>query len=203
MSKLVVSLTATALFAIGCAPGRMADLKDSISLGLGPGVGIAADLKAGMFTHPSLGTVTASAMVGSDSRVVSGSYYQIGSNFPHSMFWAHKEGASTGEMLNSTGWRAAFQVKDFNAAFVAIGHPTANTTEVVSGMVKGVEVNEDLDEGRWLPIPPEITFSEATDFQFGGTLLLVTARAGFNPLEFVDFVLGFAGLDIAGDDPMK
>jgi hypothetical protein len=28
-------------------------------------------------------------------------------------------------------------------------------------------------------------------------------RAGFNPLEFVDFVLGFAGLDIAGDDPMK
>ena len=203
MSKLVLSLTATALFAIGCAPGRMADLQDSVSLSLGPGVGIAADVKAGAITHPSFGTVTASAMVGSDSRIVSGSYYQVSSSFPHSMFWASKEGASAGEAINSTGWRAAFQVKEFVAAFVAIGHPTANSTEVVSGMVEGVEVDADLDEGRWLPLPPEISFNEATDLQAGATLLLVSARAGFNPLEFVDFLLGFAGVDIAGDDPAR
>ena len=39
-------------------------------------------VKAGVITHPSFGTVTASAMVGSDSRIVSGSYYQVSSSFP-------------------------------------------------------------------------------------------------------------------------
>ena len=37
----------------------------------------------------------------------------------------------------------------------------------------------------------------------GGLPIMETSnrRAGFNTLEFVDFLLGFAGLDIAGDDP--
>jgi hypothetical protein len=179
----------------------MADLQDSASLSLGMGVGIAADLKAGMLTHPSFGTVTASAMLGSDSRDVAGSFYQVSSGWPHSMFWAHKEGASGGQVMNSTGWRAAFEVKEFQAAFVAIGHPTANTTEIVSGMVEGVEAEGTIDDARWLPIPPELSFNEVTDLQVGATLLLVSARAGFNPLEFLDFLLGFAGVDIAEDDP--
>jgi hypothetical protein len=34
----------------------------------------------------------------------------------------------------------------------------------------------------------------------GATALIMTVRAGFNPLELVDFLLGFGGLDIAGDD---
>jgi len=200
MSKLA-SLGVIVLFALGCAPGRMADLQDSASLSLGMGVGIAADMKAGMLTHPSLGTVTASAMMGSDSRDVAGSYYQVSSGWPHSMFWAHKEGKPGGEVMNSTGWRAAFEVKEFQAAFVAIGHPTANTTEIVSGTVEGVEAEGIVDEASWLPIPPDLSFNEATDFQAGGTLLLVSLRAGFNPLEFLDFLLGFGGVDIAGDDP--
>ncbi len=200
MSKLALSLGAIALFALGCAPGRMADLQDSVSLSLGAGVGIAADAKVGMITHPSLGSVTASAMLGSDSRDVAGSFYQVSSSFPHSMFWAHKEGLPSGQVMNSTGWRAAFEVKEFTAAFVAIGHPTANTTDIVSGMVEGVEAEGTLDEGRWLPLPPEMSFHEATDFQAGATLLLVSVRAGLNPLELLDFLLGFVGVDIAGDD---
>ena len=40
-----------------------------------------------------------------------------------------------------------------------------------------------------------------TDLQLGAHLLLINARLGFNPLEFLDFLLGFAGVDIAGDDP--
>ncbi len=201
MHKLVLSVGAIALFALGCAPGRMADLQDSMSLSMGIGVGIAADAKAGMITHPTFGSVTASAMVGSDSRDVAGSFYQISSSFPHSMFWAGKEGMPAGQVMNSTGWRAAFEVKEFTAAFVAIGHPTANTTEVVSGMVEGVEAEGTLDDARWLPLPPEVSFNEATDLQVGATLLLVSARAGLNPLEFLDFLFGFAGVDMAGDDP--
>jgi len=30
---------------------------------------------------------------------------------------------------------------------------------------------------------------------------VVAARVGINPLEILDFLLGFLGLDIAGDDP--
>ena len=61
---------------------------------------------------------------------------------------------------------------------------------------------------RWLPIPgcedeltPLFGFQTATDLQAGAHLLLINARAGFNPLEFLDFLLGFAGIDLAGDDP--
>ena len=200
MSKLA-SMGVIVLFALGCAPGRMADLQDSASLSLGMGVGAAADLKVGVLTHPSFGTVTASAMLGSDSRDVAGSFYQVSSSWPHSMFWAHKEGKPGGQVANSTGWRAAFEVKEFQAAFVAIGHPTANTTEIVSGMVEGVEAEGTMDEASWLPLPPEVSFNEATDLQMGATLLLFSVRAGFNPLEFFDFLLGFGGVDIAGDDP--
>lgn len=203
MSKWIVSLGAVALLASGCAPGRMADLQDSMSLGLGFGLGVAADAKAGMFTHPSLGTVTASAMLGSDSRDVSGSYYQVSSSWPHSMWWAGKEGMSFGNALNSTGWRAAFEVQDYTAAFVGIGYPTANTAEVISGQISGVAAEGTVDDGTWLPIPPDLEYGEITDMQIGATLLLFTARVGVNPLEFIDFLFGFVGVDLAGDDPQN
>ena len=45
-----------------------------------------------------------------------------------------------------------------------------------------------------------LSFGTLTDFHVGGHAGIVGARIGFNPLEFLDFVLGFAGLDIAGDD---
>ena len=66
----------------------------------------------------------------------------------------------------------------------------------------------EADLGKWLPIPrsdgrgPPLTdFNNATDLQLGAHLLLVSARAGVNVLEIFDFLLGFGGLDIAGDDP--
>ena len=68
-------------------------------------------------------------------------------------------------------------------------------------MVEGVEAEGTLDDARWLPVPPEVSFNEATDLQLGATLLLVSARAGANPLEFLDVLFGFAGFDMAGDDP--
>ncbi len=41
------------------------------------------------------------------------------------------------------------------------------------------------------------------DFEAGATLGIVSARAGINPLEIIDFLLGFVGVDIAKDDPEK
>ena len=40
----------------------------------------------------------------------------------------------------------------------------------------------------------------AFDLEVGATAILVTAKAGFSPGEFVDFLLGWFGVDIAGND---
>ncbi len=187
---------------LGCASGRVADLQDSIGLGIGIGAGLGMDIKAGMLTHPSLGSSTASAMIGSDSRDVDGVYYQVGMNEPHASFWAHraKEG-KWGPALNESGWRAAFEVHRYDVAFAAIGHPHGQERpEVVVAEFEGATLDGTLEEARWLPNPDQANFAGATDFQMGATALIMSVRASVNPLEFIDFLLGFGGLDIAGDD---
>ena len=47
--------------------------------------------------------------------------------------------------------------------------------------------------GRWDRV-------HAWDIEVGATLGLVYARVGFSPGEFLDFLLGWFGVDIAGDD---
>jgi hypothetical protein len=195
-------LVGAALVLGGCAPGRLADLRDSGRLSLGLGLGISADAKAGALTHPSLGTAAASASLGFESRDVYGTFYQVSASDPHAMFWAHGRGKSWLNALNSSGWRAAFQVQRVSTAFMAVGSPVEyEPPQVIVGEMQGMEVAGSLVEGRWLPIPPRTDFNDATDFQLGATLLLVSARAGVNVLETCDFLLGFFGLDIAGDDP--
>lgn len=187
---------------VGCAPGRVADLQDSLSLGIGIGAGLGVDVKAGMFTHPALGTATASAMLGSDSREVDGAYYQVGMADPHASFWAHRlKNGNWGAALNESGWRAAFEVHRYDVAIAAIGYPPGQERpEVVLTEFEGSALDGTLEESTWLPDPDQANFAGATDFEVGATALIMTVRAGANPLELVDFLLGFVGLDIAGDD---
>jgi hypothetical protein len=189
------------VFLAGCAPGRIADLRDSGRLSFGIGAGLAVDAKAGALTHPSLGTSYASAKVGFDSRDVHGAYYEVGTSDPHAAFWAKHNGASLGQALNSSGWRAAFEVHEYEAALVAVGYPPGqDRPEILVAEVRGEELDGTLEEATWLPLDPDLSFNNATDFQVGATALIVSARAGLNALELLDFVLGFVGLDIAGDD---
>jgi hypothetical protein len=185
----------------GCATGRGADLQDTGRLSLGIGIGIAADAKLGALTHPAIGTRTASAMFGFDSRFVDGAFYQVGAYEPVATFWAMRSGSSVGPAINMTGWRAAFEARAYGDAFSTVGVPVAQerpdrlARAVVDEKLKGT-----FEEGRWLPLPPELTFRSSTDLQLGFTLLIVSGRVGFNVLELFDFLLGFGGLDIAGDD---
>ena len=61
-----------------------------------------------------------------------------------------------------------------------------------------------ITTGRWIGIPsgpdPIWTYNTATDVQVGVHALVINLRAGFNLLEFLDFLVGFAGFDPAGDD---
>jgi hypothetical protein len=211
MTELCRPAAAILLLALaGCAPGRMADLKDAGRLSLGLGLGLSVDAKLGDLTHPSLGILSASAMFGSDSRKVEGLFYEARTSEPYATYWMKARGFPTTDALNTTGWRGAFEVHSVDIAIDAIADPSPDEPPEELGVeVEGREVLAGrISVGRWLPIPlksrgrtfPLWTFNTATDFQAGATLLLVSARAGVNVLETFDFLLGFAGLDIAGDD---
>lgn len=196
----VFVLFATLFVFAGCAPGRMADLRDSGRLSLGLGFGISADAKAGALTHPSFGILSTSAMLGFDSRDVYGEYYEARVSEPYATVWARDEKEPWLTALNDSGWRAAFKTRRYHEAVAAIWQPVGQSApDVLVADVEGTEVEGTLDFGDWV-FSEDANFNTLTDFQLGATFLLFSARAGVNPLEFIDFLLGFGGVDIAGDD---
>ncbi len=211
MSELLRPAVALVLLVLaGCAPGRMADLKDSGRLSVGLGLGLSVDAKLGDLTHPSLGILSASAMYGVDTRKVEGLFYEARTSEPYATVWSISRGFPKLDALNSTGWRGAFEVHSVDVAIDAIANVDPQQPPEELGVEgEGEVLAGRISIGRWLPLPrqsrgrefPLWTFNTATDFQAGATLLLVSARAGVNVLETFDFLLGFAGFDIAGDDP--
>jgi hypothetical protein len=201
-------VTFVALFALGCAPGRIADLKDSGRVSFGVGLGLSADIKAGALTHPSLGLWSASAMFGFDTRKVDGLFFEGRTSEPYATFWTRGIGTPWGQALNSTGWRVAFEAHEFQAALAETAHvPQRERPEALIAHIEKHELDGTLDVGGWLPFPRRtqtwdslFSFKNTTDLQAGAQLLFVTARVGFNPLEFLDFLGGMLGADIAGDD---
>ena len=197
-----------ALCALGCAPGRLADLRDSGRIGLGLGLGLAADAKLGDLTHPAIGVAAASVMYGSDSRQIDGVWYEAVVRDPYALYWWRRERQSWGWSLNSSGWRGVWESADLFEAIGELDEPIDHEGPASSGTVVGEELlDARIDASRWLPLPggpsqlpPPWRFNSATDLQLGAHLVLLNARVGFNPLEFLDFALGFAGFDIAGDD---
>lgn len=184
----------------GCAPGRMADLRDSGRLSLGLGFGISADAKVGALTHPSFGILSTSAMLGFDSRDIYGEYYEARVSEPYATVWARDENEPWLSALNDSGWRAAFETRRYHEAVAAVWQPVGQSApDVLVAEIEGTEIDGTLDDGDWV-FSEAANFNTLTDFQLGATLFLVSARAGVNVLEFIDFLLGFGGVDIAGDD---
>ncbi len=189
------------LLSIGCAPGRLADLRDAGRLSIGVGLGLSADAKVGALSHPSLGVASATADLGFDSRDVYGSFYAARTSEPYATWFGYEEGESILAALNDSGFRAAFEVHEWSSSFAAIGMGLGDERpEVLVGQAEGVELDGRVTRGRWLGTGDPVTFNSASDLQLGATLLFVSARAGVSILETLDFLLGFVGLDIAGDD---
>jgi hypothetical protein len=74
-------------------------------------------------------------------------------------------------------------------------------------VIGGRRYGGDVVGGRWLPLPsaaaqysPWLRFDRLAQLELGAHVAIFSARVGFNPLELADFLLGFAGLDIALDD---
>jgi hypothetical protein len=165
----------------GCA-SRMADLRDCGRLSVGVGLGLSADVKVGDLTHPSLGLMTVTHRVGLENREIVGYWKEGECAFPLI------------EVPNKLGEDCGF-FTSYGRDLFAEGHDGARDQCHVVGF--------------WLPFErykvgscelKQSAFNSTTDLQAGLTLGVVSARVGVNPLEIVDFLLGFVGLDIAGDD---
>jgi hypothetical protein len=172
------------------------------------GLGLSADVQLGALTHPALGVVSSSAMIGSESRGIEGPWYEARISDPYAIPWYRREGKSWAYALNSSGWRGVWESLDWLDALDEVDEFIDQEALPETGTVIGGELLDGrVRVNRWLPLrgdpsePPIWTFGTATDVQAGATLLLVSGRLGFNPLEFLDFLTGLAGFDLAGDDP--
>lgn len=206
MRALACTLTGLALLAtLGCAPGRLSDLRDSGRLGIGLGLGLSADVKAGDLTHPALGVASVAAMTGFESRHVDGPFFDARVADPYATWWYRRADIPWGFSLLSSGWRGVWEVKDLVDAAGEFdepldkepppGHGESHESEILDGAIT---------TSRWIGLPggpdPTWTYNTASDVQVGVHALFINLRAGFNLLEFLDFLAGFAGFDPAGDD---
>lgn len=204
----LAALAVVISLASGCAPGRISDLRDAGRLGLGVGPGLSVDARIGDLTHPSLGVASAAAMWGFESRDIEGPWYEARVSDPYATYWLRREGKSWGESLISSGWRGAWESIDWLHALAEVGEPIGAGPLPETGTVVGGELLDGrVEPSRWVATRAAggdargWWLRSATDLHVGAHALLVGVRVGFNPMEMVDFLLGLAGLDVAGDDP--
>lgn len=178
--KRMLLFLALASMASGCATGRLHDLRDCGKLSFGYGIGLCADIGIGALSHPSLGLAAETKRLGFESRHVSGSWSEGEMAFPMILLPALTAEAQTLYPL------------PYNLSYSRRIHPDSMGSSI-DGWIN-----------IWnIQTPPEPFFARATDLEVGATLFVASVRVGVNPLEFIDFLLGFAGIDIAGDDPKE
>ena len=171
---------------LGCATGRIEDLKDCGSFSVGGGLGLEMTGKLGCVLHPSIGVISSTWRVGHEDRYFSGV------------------------------WKDATLVWPFSAVLESIGELRHPPFIFISYFRESYlnNTNRHVYSAWWMPFHEKeiylnkayqkpYSFHELTDLEFGTTAIFPSVRMGVNPLEIVDFSLGFVGKDIAGDDIEK
>ncbi len=188
IALVVVAVLGSLIFLTGCryVPDRMRDLADIGRVSVGPCMGLGVEVKATGLLHPSLGTATRSARVGWDSRHCY-------------LFWPERE-AFFPMSIPRTAAREAAGLQPVSAAMPAFysrrsTSPIHDCTSISRLFYSPPPGRHDDDLGiLWRFV------STVTDIEAGAALGIVSARVGVNAAEVVDLVLGFAMIDIAGDD---
>ncbi len=165
----------------GCAAGRIADLRDCgrLSVGIGPGLDVAA--KVGCVAHPSLGIASRTYRIGLETRARYGA-------------WEEEQ----------VVWPAELVMQALGFAWGGSGTPLASYER----FRRPEQLNDPEVATSWLPVlcsgrsPDPLAFQELTDVEICGTLAFVSIKAGINPLEILDFLMGCVGLDIGRDDKL-
>ena len=168
----------------GCATGRSADLRDCGKLSVGVGLGLGADVEIGMLSHPALGLMSITRRVGFEDRTVAG-------------VWTASESYSPAINIIMP---IALDRSDYPLS------STLNHSYMRGAKFKGQDRLGRV-RGYWINTSGEdrerSAFNRASNIEVGASLLIVSARVGINPLEIVDYILGFVGIDIAKDDPKR
>lgn len=178
---LAVLLVIGALASSGCR-GRLADLRECASLSVGVGQGLDATARIGPLAHPGLGAVGSRTWrLGLPGRAHGACWREEQLVWPMLPLFAERLQQTWG--ARGPGGTLAY------ARTADRGTPDATHVETV-----------------WFPLLSRPRRARATRFrevsaiEVGGTVLVVSARAGINPLELVDFLAGLVGLDPSRDD---
>lgn len=188
---LLLIIAVVALSISGCATGRVGDLRDCGRLSVGYGLGLGVEVSLGAIGNPSVGVMSTKAMYGWESRDLVGMWTETETYWPVSSVLAVlMAGMSDGPSGLPYPYFAPY------GRHINTGRHGENMRE--NSRIR----NFFFGTGRY-DTPAISVFRSATDIEFGATLVFLSARVGINPLEILDYVLGFFGLDIAKDDMKK
>ena len=204
--KCLVSALLLLAGAAGCsAPGRLEDVKDCGSFSLGLGYGVSAEVEIGALAHPTFGSPCRTYRVGHDSRRVTGLWEEeeavipfswcttLVTCVPHQPLYGLNTSLARYQRLRecSTPSNDAEAKDKWTLEYRKRGARERRTYDF---LILGFPERDEF-------LAPLGNVKEITDLEVGLTLGCVSCRAGINPLEIVDLLLGLAGADIAGDDP--
>ena len=197
----LVALAALAMLACGCrsiAPGRMLDLGDCGTFGVGVGYGLDATIQAGALAEASLGIGHKIRYLGWNGHTGVTKWENAQLSCPPSLFMS---ALAMGMAENNCCLLPP-------ETFYAVPEPNRMDAPPRPGN-RTPAGSESKHFGYALPLLSEqgrrrtCTFHNATRLEAEVSLGVVSVRAGINPLEILDFLLGFLGFDIAGDDPPR
>jgi hypothetical protein len=190
-------VVATLLLATGCQTTvsgylsrRGRDFKDCFLIQTGLGIGLGVDVKAGGLVH-------ASALMSA--------HFDEGT-----VGWVYGEPRPADE-LHATIVGHVSNEGDLGIGLIHVSARSYQDTSVGHVCFGVLPAAFSLHGGTWLWLDPDEEWAglekavrsariHAFDVEAGVMLLLWGFRAGFSPGEFLDFLLGWFGIDIAGDD---
>lgn len=173
-------LALTVVAAVGCTTDRMADLRDCGRLSAGVGYGLGAEVGLGIIGNPSIGIIAMKACVGTEDRDRFGVWDE------GEMFWPASSVFNVLEDMYAAGPRST--------PFMPYKRTHIPTSEEFERQRSILIATNSRDK------PAKPLFRCITDFEASVTLVCVGVRVGINPLEILDFLLGFVGIDLTGDD---
>lgn len=220
--RLLSTLLTAVMLSVGCSSvgrylgARAMDLADCVKGNVGAGIGLTVDAHVTDYIAPGVGIVSYTANFGYEDRTINGTWLEsLVINTPRfayeTVFQAYEEAEESPDkelegsvvmsqlamrslLLPNERWirKDDELTVDYYTLLNIAGLGRRNRATALTGLLRRPgEIPTVREKTGW-----QIGFLEV-----GGTLGFVEARAGFNPLELVDFLAGVFGWDPAGDDP--
>lgn len=170
----------------GCTQAQLNDWADCGRASVGVGLGLEVHTRLGCVTQPAIGYASETCRIGHENCTTTGMWHEDQLVWPLS---ANRPADLDGCDSGALNWSSVRTMLN--------GDERSPYTERY-----GFWLAADAAPYYEFPFRPTgpFKFRELTDFEIGGTLGVVSARVGINPLEIVDLALSPFGLDIAGDD---